>query len=138
MHNPKTCKHDHNEDGQCIGYESGSPEQKEEWEKQLLDELQSDSMLYSRIAELIRTQLAIAEERGRDAQQKEDYEIAKAQQEKAFKSGTEMGEERGRMEEARLFMESIQKKAETVQPNLLLNEVVNYAYDRIKTLTQKS
>ena len=37
-------------------------------------------------------------------------------------------------QEIKLFMETIQDKANTIPPNLLLNEIVNYAYDRIKEL----
>lgn len=40
-----------------------------------------------------------------------------------------------RKEENRLFMETMQKRADTVPPNLLLNEIVNYTYDRIEALT---
>lgn len=127
MHNPKTCKHDHNEDGQCIGYESGSPEQKEECSEFHIegfgdsihkfcndiafqlhpsnDTMEAVRLIRQELPNLLSTQLALSEKRGRDAQQKEDYEIAKAQQEKAFKSGAEMGEERGRMETITEFVE---------------------------------
>jgi len=37
-------------------------------------------------------------------------------------------------EEVFAFMHHLQEKANTVSPNLLLNEVVNYAYDRINLL----
>lgn len=37
-------------------------------------------------------------------------------------------------EEVLTFMKEIQKRADVVPPNLLLNEVVNYAYDRIAHL----
>lgn len=59
----------------------------------------------SKLKDFLRSQIALAEQRGRDAQQKEDYEVAKAQQEKAFKSGAEMGENRGRMETITAFVE---------------------------------
>lgn len=35
-----------------------------------------------------------------------------------------------RQDEVIKFMEEIQKRANTTQPNLLLNEAVDYAYDR--------
>ena len=34
-----------------------------------------------------------------------------------------------------LFKEHMQKIADTTRPAFLLNEVVNYAYDRVKELT---
>lgn len=37
-------------------------------------------------------------------------------------------------EEVFAFMHHLQEKANTLPPNLLLNEVVNYAYDRINRL----
>lgn len=37
-----------------------------------------------------------------------------------------------------MFMHAIQEKANVTKPNLILNEVVNYAYDRIKALTPSS
>ena len=40
-------------------------------------------------------------------------------------------------EEVFAFMHHLQEKANTVSPNLLLNEVVNYAYDRINLLKNK-
>jgi len=36
--------------------------------------------------------------------------------------------------EIMLFMETIQERANNIPPNLLLNEIVNYAYDRKKEL----
>lgn len=39
--------------------------------------------------------------------------------------------------EVRLFMQEMQKRADKTPPNLLLNEIVNYAGERIKALTNK-
>jgi hypothetical protein len=36
--------------------------------------------------------------------------------------------------EIMLFKEELQKRANTTPPNLLLNEIVNYAYDRVKEI----
>lgn len=36
--------------------------------------------------------------------------------------------------EVKLFMETIQERANKIPANLLLNEVVNYAYDRLEAL----
>lgn len=40
-------------------------------------------------------------------------------------------------EEVFAFMHHLQEKANTLPPNLLLNEVVNYAYDRVSLLQNK-
>lgn len=45
--------------------------------------------------------------------------------------------ERFAKREVRLFMEEIQRRANTIPPNLLLNEVVNYAYDRLDIISQE-
>lgn len=42
--------------------------------------------------------------------------------------------QKAREEEVRLFMTTLQERANTVPPNLLLNEIVNYAHDRLKVL----
>lgn len=46
-------------------------------------------------------------------------------------------EARVREEEVRAFMEGIQNRANAIPPNLLLNEVVNYAHDRLQAITPK-
>ena len=42
-----------------------------------------------------------------------------------------------RTEEVMLFMEELQKRADNIPPSLLLNEIVNYAFERIAQLEQK-
>lgn len=37
-------------------------------------------------------------------------------------------------EEVKRFMETMQRRAEEITPNLLLNEIVNYAYSRMEEL----
>jgi hypothetical protein len=39
-----------------------------------------------------------------------------------------------KIKEIMLFTEELQKRADTIPPNLLLNEIVNYAYDRKEDL----
>lgn len=39
-----------------------------------------------------------------------------------------------KIKEIKMFMEEIQKRANKIPPNLLLNEVVNYSHDRMKSL----
>jgi len=44
--------------------------------------------------------------------------------------------QKAREEEVRLFMTTLQERANTVPPNLILNEIVNYAHDRLKVLNR--
>lgn len=114
----------------------GAPtEQKEELESpsNLQRIFSVDYVTACKIKDFIRTQLALSEERGRDAQQKEDYEIAKAHQEKAFKRGTEMGEERGRRATITAFVEWAGK-----QEWLNKGDLLKFADSLKSNLTQKS
>ena len=91
---------------------------------------------WNELCNLIRTQIALAEQRGRDAQQKEDYEIAKAQQEKAFKSGAEMGEEWGRDSERNRIYAVMRHLDIDVGSVIKLRK--EWDSNRLSTLTQKS
>lgn len=69
---------------------------------------------------------------------KYDDEIVEDIISSAFDAGRASGIEEEVKKEIKMFMHAIQEKANVTKPNLILNEVVNYAYDRIKALTPSS